>query len=133
MAKLRNYEIDAVLGTIETKYREKRAAKIQELINTIELNSEEEKLLNLIADYKKYNNIVKELEETTTKLYHSLYPDAYRWGWRELGKEELKKNKVELLLNNDFNLYNIKNELIINNIEGNDVTNFIDEVLNRYF
>lgn len=132
MAKLKNYEIDAVLGTIETKYRENRASKIQELINTIELNSNEEELLNLIIDYRRYNNIVQELENKIGGLYSHLYPNNYRWGWRELDKEQLKKDKANSLLKDDLNLHNIKNELILNNIEGNDISNFIEEVLNRY-
>lgn len=132
MAKLRNYEIDAILGTIETKYKEKRATKLKNLINTIELNSDEEELLNLIIDYKRYNNIAQELEKKIGELYSYLYPNDYRWGWRELNKEQLKKNKANSLLKDDLNLHNIKNELILNNIEGNDISNFIEEVLNRY-
>lgn len=132
MAKLRNYEIDAILGTIETKYREKRATKLKNLINTIELNSNEEELLNLIIDYRRYNNIAQELEKKIGELYSYLYPNNYRWGWRELDKEQLKKDKANSLLKDDLNLYNIKNELILSNIEGNDISNFIEEVLNRY-
>lgn len=132
MAKLRNYEIDAILGTIETKYREKRATKLKNLINTIELNSNEEELLNLIIDYRRYNNIAQELEKKICELYSYLYPNNYRWGWREVDKEQLKKDKANSLLKDDLNLHNIKNELILSNIEGNDISNFIEEVLNRY-
>lgn len=132
MGKLRNYEIDAILGTIETKYREKRATKLKNLINTIELNSNEEELLNLIIDYKRYNNIAQELEKKICELYSYLYPNNYRWGWREVDKEQLKKDKANSLLKDDLNLHNIKNELILSNIEGNDISNFIEEVLNRY-
>ena len=132
MAKLRNYEIDAILGTIETKYREKRATKLKNLINTIELNSNEEELLNLIIDYRRYNNIAQELEKKICELYSYLYPNNYRWGWKELDKEQLKKNKADSLLKDDLNLHNIKNELILSNIEGNDISNFIEEILNRY-
>ena len=132
MAKLRNYEIDAILGTIETKYREKRATKLKNLINTIELNSNEEELLNLIIDYRRYNNIAQELEKKICELYSYLYPNNYRWGWREVDKEQLKKDKANSLLKDDLNLHNIKNELILSNIEGNNISNFIEEVLNRY-
>lgn len=132
MAKLRNYEIDAILGTIKTKYTEKRATKLKNLINTIELNSNEEELLNLIIDYRRYNNIAQELEKKIGELYSYLYPNNYIWRWRELDKEQLKKDKANSLLKDDLNLHNIKNELILSNIEGNNISNFIEEVLNRY-
>lgn len=132
MGKLKNYEIDAIIATIETRFREKKNNKIQELVNTISLNENEKQLFSLITDYNRYSNIVKELENAITPLYKELMPKDVPWGWRDTTEEKLKRTKVISLVDTDINLYSIRNELILNNIEGADVTNFIEEVLNRY-
>lgn len=132
MGKLKNYEIDAIIATIETRFREKKNNKIQELVNTISLNENEKQLFSLITDYNRYSNIVKELENSITPLYKELMPKDVPWGWRDTTEEKLKRTKVLSLIDTDINLYSIRNELILNNIEGADVTNFIEEVLNRY-
>lgn len=132
MGKLKNYEIDAIIATIETRFREKKNNKIQELINTISLNENEKQLFSLITDYNRYNNIVKELESSINALYKELMPKDVPWGWRDSTEEKLKRTKALSLVDTDINLYSIRNELILNNIEGADVTNFIEEVLNRY-
>lgn len=132
MGKLKNYEIDAIIATIETRFREKKNNKIQELVNTISLNENEKQLFSLITDYNRYSNIVKELENAITPLYKELMPKDVPWGWRDTTEEKLKRTKAISLVDTDINLYSIRNELILNNIEGADVTNFIEEVLNRY-
>lgn len=132
MGKLKNYEIDAIIATIETRFREKKNNKIQELVNTISLNENEKQLFSLITDYNRYSNIVKELENSITPLYKELMPKDVPWGWRDTTEEKLKRTKAISLVDTDINLYSIRNELILNNIEGADVTNFIEEVLNRY-
>lgn len=132
MGKLKNYEIDAIMATIKTKFQEKKDAKIKELVNTIELTDKEKQLLTLLEDVKKYTNLISELENTATSLYKEINPKNTPWGWRYLTKEQMKKDKADSLINMDINLFSIRNELILNNIEGTDVTNFIEEVLNRY-
>lgn len=132
MGKLKNYEIDAIIATIETKFKEKRDARIKELANTIELTDKEKQLLTLSEDIKKYTNLISELDATATSLYKEINPKDMPWAWKYLTKEQMKKNKADSLINMDINLSSIRNELILNNIEGNNVTNFIEEVLNRY-
>lgn len=132
MAKLRNYEIDAIVNTIQNKYREKRDLKIQQIADTIVLN-EEQKLL--IAKIEQFNNVQKALnvlEEELGNLYASIFPDEYKWGWRHATVDTIKNRYARNTLKETFDIKAIKNELIIHNIEGNDVANFIDEVLNRF-
>lgn len=132
MAKLKNYEIAAVLSTIESKYRDKRAAKVKQLVNSIELTEEEKRLINLIQEYTAYTEHIRNLENLLCSLYQTVNPIGYRYGWRDLTEDKIKTEKASSLIKDEFNIQNIKNELIINNIEGNDISNFIEEVLNRY-
>ena len=132
MAKLRNYEIVAVLNTIESKYRDKRAAKVKQLVNSIELTEEEKRLINLIQEYTVHIEHTRNLENLLCNLYQTVKPNGYRYGWSGLTEDKIKTEKVSSLIKDEFNIQDIKNELIISNIEGNDVSNFIEEVLNRY-
>ena len=132
MAKLRNYEIDAIVNTIQNKYREKRDLKIKQIVDNITLSKEQQLL---IAKIEQFNNIQKALnvlEEELGNLYVSIFPDEYKWGWRHVTVDTLKNRYAKNTLKETFDIRDIKNELIINNIEGNDVANFIDEVLNRF-
>lgn len=132
MAKLKNYEIEAVLNTIESKYIEKRTAKTQQLVNSIELTEEEKHFINLLKDYAVQTECIKKLENLLCTTYTNMKPNGYTWGWRGLTEVEIRKEKASSLIKDDFNIKDIKNELIINNIEGNNVSDFIEEVLNRY-
>lgn len=132
MAKLKNYEIVAVLNTIESKYRDKRTAKVKQLVNSIELTEEEKRLIDLLQDYTVHTAHLKNLENLLCNLYKTIKPNGYTWGWRDLTEDAIRKEKASSLIKDDFNIQDIKNELIINNIEGNNISNFIEEVLNRY-
>lgn len=132
MAKLKNYEIVAVLNTIESKYRDKRAAKVKQLVNSIELTEEEKRLINLIQEYTVHTEHIRNLENLLCNLYRTIKPSGYSYGWRDLTEDKIKTEKASSLIKDDFNIQDIKNELIISNIEGNNVSNFIEEVLNRY-
>ena len=132
MAKLKNYEIVAVLNTIESKYRDKRTAKIKQLVNSIELTEEEKRLINLIQEHTVHTEHIRNLENLLCNLYQTIKPNGYRYGWSGLTEDKIKTEKATSLIKDDLNIQDIKNELIISNIEGNDVSNFIEEVLNRY-
>ena len=132
MAKLRNYEIDAIVNTIQNKYREKRKAKIQKVANELVLTKQEKTMLKKIEEFKTLNDLTTKLEKEIGDIYQNMHPKAYRWGWKGMTLEDLKTEIVDRQIENNFNADDIRNELIINNIEGNDVANFIDEVLNRF-
>ena len=132
MAKLKNYEIVAVLNTIESKYRDKRTAKIKQLVNSIELTEEEKRLINLIQEHTVQTEHIRNIENLLCNLYQTIKPNGYRYGWNGLTEDTIKTEKASSLIKDDLNIQDIKNELIINNIEGNNVSNFIEEVLNRY-
>lgn len=132
MAKLKQYEIEAILNTIKTKYREKRKAKIQKVVNELVLSKQEETMLKKIEEFKTLKDLTTKLEKEISDIYQIIYPKAYRWGWQGITLEDLKTESANRQIEDNFNIDDIRNELIINNIEGNDVANFIDEVLNRF-
>lgn len=132
MTKLKNYEIVAVLNTIESKYRNKRAAKVKQLVNSIELTEEEKHLINLIQEYTVHTEHTRNLENLLCNLWQAIKPNGYRYGWNGLTEDKIKTEKASSLIKDNLNIQDIKNELIINNIEGNNVSDFIEEVLNRY-
>lgn len=132
MAKLRNYEIDAIVNTIQNKYREKREIKVKQIADGIILNEDQKLLLAKIEQYNATQKALKALEMEIGDLYVNAFPDAYKWGWKNTTADTLKERFARDTLKENFDIRAIKDELIIHNIEGNDVANFIDEVLNRF-
>lgn len=132
MAKLRNYEIDAIVNTIQNKYREKRDFKVKQIVDNITLNENQKLLLAKIEQYNAIQKALNALEMEVSDLYVSIFPDAYKWGWRTTTADTLKERFARDTLKETFDIHAIKDELIIHSIEGNDVANFIDEILNRF-
>jgi DNA-binding Xre family transcriptional regulator len=132
MAKLKQYEIEAILNTIKNKYREKRKAKVQKVMNELVLTEQEETMIKKIEEFKTLNDLTIKLEKEIGDIYQIMHPKAYRWGWKGMTLEDFKTEIADRQIEDNFNIDDIRNELIINNIEGNDVANFIDEVLNRF-
>lgn len=132
MAKLRNYEIDAIVDTIQNKYKEKRDLKVKQIADSIILDDNQELLLAKIEHYNATQKALNDLEMEVGDLYVNIFPDVYKWGWRHTTADTIKERIARGALKETFDIRDIKNELIIHNIEGNDVANFIDEVLNRF-
>lgn len=132
MAKLKNYEIDAIVNTIQYKYKEKRDLKIKQIADSIILNDNQELLLAKIEQYNAIQKALNTLEMEASDLYVNIFPDEYKWGWRHVTADTIKERLAKDTLKETFDINAIKDELIIHNIEGNDVANFIDEVLNRF-
>jgi DNA-binding ferritin-like protein (Dps family) len=132
MAKLRNYEIDAIVNTIQNKYREKRDLKVKQIVDSIILDDNQKLLLAKIEQYNATQKALNDLEMELGDLYVNIFPDVYKWGWRHTTADTIKERIARDTLKETFDIFDIKNELIIHNIEGNDVANFIDEVLNRF-
>jgi uncharacterized protein YktB (UPF0637 family) len=132
MAKLRNYEIDAIVNTIRNKYKEKRDLKVKQIADNIILNDNQELLLAKIEQYNATQKALNALEMEVSDLYVNIFPDDYKWGWRHTTADTIKERLAKDTLKETFDIHAIKDELIIHNIEGNDVANFIDEVLNRF-
>lgn len=132
MAKLRNYEIDAIVNTIQNKYKEKRDLKVKQIVDSIILDDNQELLLAKIEHYNATQKALNDLEMEVGDLYANIFPDDYKWGWRHTTADTIKERIARDTLKETFDIRDIKNELIIHNIEGNDVANFIDEVLNRF-
>lgn len=132
MAKLRNYEIDAIVNTIQNKYKEKRDLKIKQIVDNIILDDNQELLLSKIEQYNAAQKALNDLEMEVGDLYVNIFPNEYKWGWRHTTADTIKERLARDTLKETFDIHAIKDELIIHNIEGNDVANFIDEVLNRF-
>lgn len=132
MAKLRNYEIDAIVNTIQNKYKEKRDLKVKQIADSITLNDNQELLLAKIEQYNATQKALNALETEASDLYVNIFPDEYKWGWRHTTADTIKERLAKDTLKETFDINAIRDELIIHNIEGNDVANFIDEVLNRF-
>jgi DNA-binding ferritin-like protein (Dps family) len=132
MAKLRTYEIDAIVNTIQNKYKEKRDLKVKQIADSIILDDNQELLLAKIEQYNATQKALNDLEMEVGDLYVNIFPDVYKWGWRHTTADTIKERIARDTLKETFDIRDIKNELIIHNIEGNDVANFIDEVLNRF-
>lgn len=132
MAKLRNYEIDAIVNTIQNKYKEKRDLKVKQIVDSIILDDNQELLLAKIERYNAIQKALNDLEIEVGDLYVNIFPNEYKWGWRHTTADTIKERLARDTLKETFDIHAIKNELIIHNIEGNDVANFIDEVLNRF-
>lgn len=132
MGKLRNYEIDAIVNTIQNKYKEKKDLKVKQIVDSMILDDNQELLLAKIEHYNAIQKALNDLEMEVGDLYVNVFPNDYRWGWRHTTADTIKEKLARDMLKETFDIRAIKNELIIRNIEGNNAANFIDEVLNRF-
>lgn len=101
-------------------------------MNELVLTEQEETMLKKIEEFKTLNDLTIKLEKEIGDIYQIMHPKAYRWGWKDMTLEDFKTKIADRQIEDNFNIDDIRNELIINNIEGNEVVNFIEEVLNRY-
>jgi DNA-binding ferritin-like protein (Dps family) len=121
MAKLKMYEIDAIVNTIVSKIKEHNKSKIAE-----PFKKEVEVLQRKYALQKQaqaeYDKAVNE--------FHKKYPNYSVSTWRGNTPEvEIQSSKIEV----DWTERgNIKNKIILSQVTGNDVEKLIDSIVKEY-
>lgn len=139
MAKLRNYEIDALYNVICKRITALKNAKIAEIEKTIVLSKEAKLLLDLTKEYENIEKRRQEISELRAKLSKELFGDKYVYGMYAT-KESILKNEAEKQLPEklkDFNQYaypcctDIKDKIIVGNIEGS-VEDVIENIVAEY-
>jgi hypothetical protein len=141
MAKLRNYEIDAIYNIICKRITDLKEAKIAEIKKTIILSEEAKLLLNLIKEYEDLNKKQTEISELGAKLSREIFGiDNYHGYWMHATKDGILKNEAEKQLPEKLKSFNkdaypyisdIKDKLIVANIDGN-VENIIENIVAEY-
>ena len=135
MAKLKNYEIDAIYNEVYNKVQELKEAKLKALKAKIKLNKKQTFLLHVLKE-------LNELEERKTTLMQ-LGSDAYKeafdtdytpYWWHKTTEEDILNNSANKMLPENMkleNINNIRNRIILANIDGN-VQELIDNILAEY-
>ena len=141
MAKLKNYEIDALCNNITKKLREIKTEKIEALKGKIKLSKDAKKLIELAEEYHAVNERLKELDKMGVELRKKVFENTgYNYGWMSTKEDEILKYEAEKLLpeklkeisidNYRFER-NIRDRIIVANIDGN-VQDLIDKIVEEY-
>lgn len=139
MAKLRNYEIDALYNVICKRITNIKEAKIAEIEKTIILDEEAKLLLSLVKEYESIEKRRQEISELGAKLSNEILGDNHVY-WIRVTKDDIIKNKAEKQLPEKLKAFNkniypyysdIKDKLIVANIDGN-VENIIENIVAEY-
>lgn len=136
MAKLKNYEIDAIYNKLYPQIISIRENKLKELKETVKLDKKAKEFLYIIQELKELKIKCEQLESLGSSLAKEIFninPKDYYYGWKGTTEEDLINLYAEQLLPN--NLQNIASDLrdriIIANIDGN-TQDLIDTILTEY-
>lgn len=136
MAKLKNYEIDAIYNKLYPQIVSIRENKLKELKETVKLDKKAKEFLYIIQELKELKIKCEQLESLGSSLAKEIFninPKDYYYGWKGTTEEDLINLYAEQLLPN--NLRNIASDLrdriIIANIDGN-TQDLIDTILTEY-
>lgn len=139
MAKLRNYEIDALYNVICKRITALKNAKIAEIEKTIVLSKEAKLLLDLTKEYENIEKRRQEISELGAKLSKEVFGDTHVY-WMHATKDGILKNKAEKQLPKklkDFNqntypyCSDIRDRIVVANIDGN-VEDIIENIIAEY-
>lgn len=141
MAKLRNYEIDAIYNVICKRIAALKDAKIAEIKKTVVLSEEAKLLLSLVKEYEALDKRRMEISELGAKLSKEIFGiNNYHGYWMHATKDGILKNEAEKQLPEKLKSFNkdtypyhsdIKDKLIVANIDGN-VENIIENIVAEY-
>lgn len=140
MAKLKNYEIEALYNTICKKIEALKEERIAELKKNIKLNKIDRQFLATLAEYNALQTRMKEISDLGYELYKEIFKTNSGYGWQNTTEERFLKHKaIEFLPEKlkDFSMnqypYNttIKDRIIIANIDGN-VEELIENIIAEY-
>ena len=140
MAKLRNYEIDAIYNTVCKKLSALKDAKIAEFKKNIKLDKKSKQLLEIIAEYNALKDKERELFDCGSELYKEVFEEKSAYGWLNTTEEGIIKYQAEKLLPKKLKNFNmnqwpyditIKDRIIIANIDGN-VEDIIENIIAEY-
>ena len=141
MAKLKNYEIEALCNNITKKLRAIKAEKVNALKNKIKLSKDAKKLIELAEEYHAVNDRLKELDKMGVELRKKVFENTgYNYGWMSTKEDEILAYEAEKLLpeklkeisrdNYSFER-NVRDRIIVANIDGN-VQDLIDKIVEEY-
>lgn len=140
MAKLKNYEIEALYNTICKKIGALKDERIAELKKDIKLNKIDKQFLAAIAEYNALKERMDELSNLGYDLYKEIFKTGGGYGWQHTTEDSVLKHRaIELLPEKlkefDMNQYpyntTLKDRIIIANIDGN-VEELIENIIAEY-
>lgn len=133
MAKLRNYEIDAIYNVICKRITDLKNAKIAEIKKTVVLSEEAKLLLSLVKEYEALNNRRKEISELGEKLSKEIFKDNHGY-WLHATEDSILENEAKKQLPEKLKksyCSDIKNKIIVANIDGN-VEDIMENIIAEY-
>jgi hypothetical protein len=100
MAKLRNYEIDAIFNKLQAQIGKIKEEKLNIIKANVKLDDKDKKLLALIEEY----NIITEKKEDLYKAGNSLAKEIFDikdygyFDWKNINAEKIIKHKANKML-----------------------------------
>ena len=135
MAKLKNYEIDAIYNEVYDRIQELKEAKLNDLKAKVKLNHTQNHLLLLLQEVEEIEKRRTELLELGATLYKEAFDTDYaHYGWTKTTKEDIITHVANKLLPEKMqvtNINKIRGRIILANIDGN-VQELIDNILAEY-
>jgi hypothetical protein len=140
MAKLKNYEIEALYNTICKKIGALKDERIAELKKDIKLNKIDKQFLATLAEYNALKERMDELSNLGCNLYKEIFKTGVGYSWQHTTEDGFLKHKATELLPEklkefDMNQYpyntTIKDRIILANIDGN-VEELIENIIAEY-
>ena len=140
MAKLKNYEIEALYNTICKKIEALKEERIAELKKNIKLNKIDRQFLATLAEYNALQTRMKEISDLGYELYKEIFKTNSGYGWQHTTEEKVLMHRTieslpEKLKDFSMNQYpyntTIKDRIIIANIDGN-VEELIENIIAEY-
>jgi hypothetical protein len=140
MAKLKNYEIEALYNTICKKIGALKNERIAELKKDIKLNKIDKQFLATVTEYNALQTRINEISDLGYELYKEIFKTGSGYGWQHTTEDGFLKHKATELLPEklkefDMNQYpyntTIKDRIIIANIDGN-VEELIENIIAEY-
>lgn len=140
MAKLKNYEIDALYNVVCKKLQALKEEKLVEFKKGIKLTKDEIKLLAVIDEYNKLREKEKEILALGNSLYKKVFETDHGYNWMLTTKDGILNRKAEEFLPEKLKAFSmnqwpynstIKDRIIIANIDGN-VEELVENIIAEY-
>ena len=135
MARLKNYEVEAICSTICNEFDKIKNKKIEEYKKIVQLDAESKTFLNLIVELKALEERVKDLRIQGMDLRKAIFEEtACYYNWYNTTVDEIINFKAKKMLDSKFNKFNyndVRNKIILASLDNN-VNDIIDNILAEY-
>lgn len=135
MAKLKNYEIDAIFNKLHAQIEKIKEEKLNTIKANVKLDDKDNMLLALIEEYNLITEKKEALYKTCNNLAREIFDikDYVYFDFKSINTEKIIKHKANKMLPENLRdtAGNLRDRIVLANIDGN-VQELIDSILAEY-